>query len=46
MGLWFLILLFRIVPTMSFEDIKSQIEEKWKEEIKTKIKEVYHHFKI
>lgn len=30
----------RIVPTMSFEDIKSQIEEKWKEEIKTKIKEV------
>ena len=26
---------------MSFEDIKSQIEEKWKEEIKTKIKEVY-----
>ena len=30
----------RIIPTMSFEEIKLQIEEKWKEEIRMKIKEV------
>ena len=30
----------RIIPTMSFEEIKLQIEEKWKEEIRVKIKEV------
>jgi len=30
----------RIIPTMSFEEIKMQIEEKWKEEIRVKIKEV------
>merc|ERR1712107_94234 len=29
----------RIIPTTSFEEIKLQIEEKWKEEIRVKIKE-------
>ena len=30
----------KIVPTYSFEEIRNQIEEKWKEEIKTKMAEV------
>ena len=30
----------KIVPTFSFEEIRNQIEEKWKEEIKTKMAEV------
>ena len=30
----------KIVPTYSFEEIRNQIEEKWKEEIKTKMADV------
>ena len=30
----------KIVPTYSFEEIRNQIEEKWKEEIKTKMGDV------
>ena len=30
----------KIVPTFSFEEIRNQIEEKWKEEIKSKMAEV------
>ena len=30
----------KIVPTYSFEEIRNQIEEKWKEEIKTKMTDV------
>ena len=30
----------KIVPTYSFEEIRNQIEEKWKEEIKTKLADI------
>ena len=30
----------KIVPTYSFEEIRAQIEEKWKEEIKIKLEDV------
>ena len=30
----------KIVPTMSFEEIKNQIESKWREEIRIKMTEV------
>ena len=40
----------KIVPTYSFEEIRNQIEEKWKEEIKTKMgdvsKNISHNIKI
>jgi len=31
----------KIVPTYSFEEIRNQIEEKWKEEIKTKMADIH-----
>ena len=33
----------KIVPTYSFEEIRTQIEEKWKEEIKIKLEDVNTH---
>ena len=30
----------KIVPTLSFEEIKNQIESKWREEIRVKMAEV------
>ena len=34
----------KIVPTLSFEEIKNQIESKWREEIKVKMTEVGQNF--
>ena len=36
----------KIVTTYSFEEMRNQIEEKWKEEIKTKMADVRNNFRL